>query len=1035
MAMTQQDVIKKFMAALDKTTLTGSKALDEAIRACSSFKSAQEVIDKMLADQKAAGSGDKFLKDYCGINLDNTDTGAITGSDAGGKTTKTASSVVPENTKVKLDTTFKGTSFTVTKYGVTFNLNGSFDALNDDAKYAWRAMKTWWAEAALDLVKESYGYSYSDGNDKNLEKNILINFIDDPFDGNTMATYYSTVNVNGVTMRKIEINMAQWNNLQHDMDGTNSSSDSYTAYMDRDFSHELTHALMFGKIKEFVKIPSTIREGVAELTHGRDDKKTKDIETLAGSAALMSKVFNGSSFFATVSSGVAKVVESPAYVAGYIFMRYLAKQASETGDWTGTSGKDTYTNKVSGVKLSALAGNDYVYSTGASVSIDGGAGADTLINGDDGTELANFVTIIGGDGNDRISNWDNNVTIYGGAGNDTIFNAEDNSTGVVIFGDAGNDSIRTWGDRVTITGGAGNDAIRNYVSSSQNLYKYSSGDGVDTIEGMTTGDTLSLSGSSNFSTVVSGNNLVVKNGSTNAVTIKDGKGKNLKIVGLTAPTISSVTKNYTASAKVNGTAANDTIENYAAKASVYGAAGNDSLYNSSVGSNAVLDGGAGNDSIYNRGKNVTLLGGAGKDSITSEGANSTIQGGADNDSIYVYATSHRADGDAGDDYLYASSLAGSSVLDGGDGKDYLYNRGKNVTLLGGTGNDTLKSEATVFIKDDSGDNYIYIWEDATNSTIQAGTGKDVIKTEADHTTIKAGKGNDSIYLWGSNNLLDYTSGDGSDTVYYATSSDTLQISGGSFTTTTSGNDFIVKVGSGSVTFKDAKNQKPKIAAKSVAPAGISVKGAVLTATTAFTDTKIDLADYASTVTKVNASALSRSVYIFGSSASNSLKGGKGADVIFGGAGNDTVSLGGGKDVYVYSGGNDLIQDYAAGQDEIYLDRATITGSSLSGSNVVLKTSAGNLTIKNGKNKNITVLDSAGTKTTKKYSNSGSSALWFAEDDTNFISSSANLDDISAEKFSVTNVATSSGVENIFAQNSSSVTAIAASTNASTYAKI
>ena len=64
MAMTQQDVIKKFMASLDKTTLTGKKALDEAIAACSSFKSAQEVIDKMLADQKAAGSGDKFLKDW-----------------------------------------------------------------------------------------------------------------------------------------------------------------------------------------------------------------------------------------------------------------------------------------------------------------------------------------------------------------------------------------------------------------------------------------------------------------------------------------------------------------------------------------------------------------------------------------------------------------------------------------------------------------------------------------------------------------------------------------------------------------------------------------------------------------------------------------------------------------------------------------------------------------------------------------------------------------------------------------------------------
>ena len=37
MATTQQDVIKNFMASLDKTNLKGTAALNEAIKACSSF--------------------------------------------------------------------------------------------------------------------------------------------------------------------------------------------------------------------------------------------------------------------------------------------------------------------------------------------------------------------------------------------------------------------------------------------------------------------------------------------------------------------------------------------------------------------------------------------------------------------------------------------------------------------------------------------------------------------------------------------------------------------------------------------------------------------------------------------------------------------------------------------------------------------------------------------------------------------------------------------------------------------------------------
>ncbi|MBQ7704331.1 MAG: hypothetical protein IJT73_02730, partial [Selenomonadaceae bacterium] len=100
MAMSQQEVIKRFMASLDTTTKSGTAAVDEAINYATSgkFKTTQALINQMLADRENAKSGDDFLKRYCGIDLTNADTGAITGSDAGGSKVKTSTSVVPNGT-------------------------------------------------------------------------------------------------------------------------------------------------------------------------------------------------------------------------------------------------------------------------------------------------------------------------------------------------------------------------------------------------------------------------------------------------------------------------------------------------------------------------------------------------------------------------------------------------------------------------------------------------------------------------------------------------------------------------------------------------------------------------------------------------------------------------------------------------------------------------------------------------------------------------------------------------------------------------
>ena len=134
----QQDVIKKFMASLDKTTLSGTAAVDEAIRACSNFNSTQEVIDKVVSDCRTVGNAKNFLLNYCGINLYNDDTGAITGWDAGGAIVKDAEDIVPETGEL---VNFTGNSFTVEGLTITLGDNKNFSDLKDSQKFIWQVRK------------------------------------------------------------------------------------------------------------------------------------------------------------------------------------------------------------------------------------------------------------------------------------------------------------------------------------------------------------------------------------------------------------------------------------------------------------------------------------------------------------------------------------------------------------------------------------------------------------------------------------------------------------------------------------------------------------------------------------------------------------------------------------------------------------------------------------------------------------------------------------------------------------------------------
>ena len=171
---TPLEVVKTFIAALDKTTKSGSAALDEAVKACSPFNSLQEVIDQMVSDCRAAGNSDTFLKNYCGINFSNSDTGAITGSDAGGSATKTAESVVPESVPVsKWTAPTYGSTSTFGALTVKWPTAGaSGKDFTDQEKFVLKGLNSTWIKDSLALIQESTGLSFANASVKTI--NIIL---------------------------------------------------------------------------------------------------------------------------------------------------------------------------------------------------------------------------------------------------------------------------------------------------------------------------------------------------------------------------------------------------------------------------------------------------------------------------------------------------------------------------------------------------------------------------------------------------------------------------------------------------------------------------------------------------------------------------------------------------------------------------------------------------------------------------------------------------------------------------------------------
>ena len=216
-----------------------------------------------------------------------------------------------------------------------------------------------------------------------------------------------------------------------------------------------------------------------------------------------------------------------------------------------------------------------------------------------------------------------------------------------------------------------------------------------------------------------------------------------------------------------------------------------------------------------------------------------------------------------------------------------------------------------------------------------------------NTTIEGGTGNDFITNSGTKVLFKYNYGDGYDTITGFGSSDTLSISGGTYTRSTVGSDVIFNVGSGSITLKNAKGKTINIKGT---PGGKYLSNSTSNKTingTAYADT---LYNYGSRV-KVDGGTGNDKITSFSEGSKVTLTGGKGNDTVY--SWSAYSRLEGGDDAdYIYAGsdaknstvlggaGNDTIINYGsynsilggAGNDSI---------RSYSGSNVTITGGAGN----------------------------------------------------------------------------------------------
>ena len=426
-----QDVIKTFMTSLANATIAASakdstnatNALNDAVKAATNgtYTTAKELIKQIVSDAK---SDPNFLEDYCGIVLDNTDTGAITGYDAMGTTVKTASSVVPESGTYK--TIGSGASETHVGGLTVFypNVGAGNSGFTTSEQQIMNGLSSWWIDSALNLNYTSYGDTFKFTTASNAQ-NMDVKFFSGKKDDILASISMGTVDTDtGKARLNLNINMNYYENKitvdSSHVDGL--SSDETAGMLDRTLAHEFTHAVMAANINSviFSNLPQFITEGIAELTHGIDDERYSTIKTLASKSSSLNSALS-------LKAGTGN---EKAYAAGYIFLRYLAKQFSQITSMVGDN--DTVEGLTYNFDATAITIDDKYSGTL-------NAAGYKIVNTIDASKRKSAINITGNNFANSIKGSKGNDVIDGGASSDDTLTGGNGNDTFVFSG--GNDVI------------------------------------------------------------------------------------------------------------------------------------------------------------------------------------------------------------------------------------------------------------------------------------------------------------------------------------------------------------------------------------------------------------------------------------------------------------------------------------------------------------------------------------------------------------------------------------------------------------------
>ena len=241
--------------------------------------------------------------------------------------------------------------------------------------------------------------------------------------------------------------------------------------------------------------------------------------------------------------------------------------------------------------------------------------------------------------------------------------------------------------------------------------------------------------------------------------------------------------NNTNNLKIAGLTVNDTL------------IGSSSADTVTTAEGSYITSGKGNDSININGQFATISAGAGNDTITAtDGSHHFLNLGEGNDYVEFQPElvfNNTISGGAGDDSIYFTVSYNSSIAMGA-GDDSIHFGGQSNTISMGDGNDTIK----------------FHYSNDTENLIELGAGNDRATVLGEDNTLSGGEGNDYFYNdGGKNTVFKYSTGDGNDYIDGFNATSTLIIGGGlgTYAQFESSSDIVLRVGDGFITLSGAAN--------------------------------------------------------------------------------------------------------------------------------------------------------------------------------------------------------------------------------------